>query len=152
MPQCAGDGQLAERCWRSASRITSETGTPSSLARVASRCFNWGSSLTDSTVDGADPSRGRPRLPRRARISSTSKPASASSASRSIIWSVMGAPDSVSVVAICHDEPPVRVFAEVIDQPRVVDRMQHLGVDTLWRRAELWISTSTYCHTKMGCW
>jgi hypothetical protein len=32
------------------------------LARVASRCFNWGSSLTDSTVDGADPRRGAPAL------------------------------------------------------------------------------------------
>ena len=37
MPQCAGDGQLAERCWRSASRITSETGTP--LCFFFSSCF-----------------------------------------------------------------------------------------------------------------
>jgi bifunctional DNA-binding transcriptional regulator/antitoxin component of YhaV-PrlF toxin-antitoxin module len=53
--------------------MTSETAMPSSVARRTSWSLSSGSSRTDSTVEGAAPRRGRPRLLRRVMIWSTSR-------------------------------------------------------------------------------
>ena len=62
----ARPGYAARRKRRSASRITSEGVVPSDCARSRSCCRSSGSSRTDSTLAGEEPSAGRPRLGRRA--------------------------------------------------------------------------------------
>ena len=64
--------QATRRYRRSASRISSEVVVPSASARSSSWRRSSGSSRTDSTLAGAFPSVGRPRLLRRAISVSTS--------------------------------------------------------------------------------